>query len=49
MIRETLSRAARMIMTPEAVRERCEELFKVAETDELNCFTLDLTALDYSN
>ena len=37
-----------MIMTPEAVRERCEELFKVAETNELNCFTLDLAALDYS-
>ena len=37
-----------MIMTPEAIRERCEELFKVAETNELNFFFLDLTALDYS-
>ena len=48
MIGKTLSRAARMIMTPEAVRERCEELFKVAETNELNFFSLDLAALDYS-
>ena len=48
MIRETASQAVRMLMTPEAVRKRCAELFKAAENGELKYFNLDLGAIDYS-
>ncbi len=48
MIIGTVSQAARIIMTPEAIRERCDELFEIAETGELNYFNLDLAALNHS-
>ena len=46
MIKQTVSHAVQMLMTPEAVRERCGQLFKAAEVGELKYFDLNLSALE---
>ncbi|MBM09649.1 MAG: uracil phosphoribosyltransferase [Magnetovibrio sp.] len=46
MIKQTVSHAVQMLMTPEAVRERCGQLFKAAEVGELKYFDLNLNALE---
>ncbi len=46
MIKQTVSHAVQMLMTPEAVRDRCGQLFKAAEVGELKYFDLNLNALE---